>query len=246
MTSSAIGEFTIGQSPIQGPAPPPAYSPLLRVIPSYLYQQYADDSDLQAFVDAYNEYAQTFLDWFNGIHLPIYTRLSGDLLDWVAEGLYGLTRPAFASTFVPAEGAFNTLMYDAVLTFNGFVSGINTNYVLTSDDVFKRCITWNFFKGDGDQFKIKWLKKRVVRFLTGVGGSPVDVDQTYGVSVQFGADNLIIISVSSEYDYNLFLAMKEGIETGVLQLPFQFQYQVFYSDNPGTGFGYFAFGVSSF
>ena len=39
--------------------------PLASTIKSYLYQEYAQDNDLQAFVDAYNAIAQGYQDWFN-------------------------------------------------------------------------------------------------------------------------------------------------------------------------------------
>ena len=73
---------------------------LTKTIPSYLYKEYDDDEALQAFVDAFNASAQDYVDWFNTIELPVYTSptSSGDLLDWVAEGLYGIPRPSLFSS----------------------------------------------------------------------------------------------------------------------------------------------------
>ena len=54
---------------------------LEQIIPMYLYQQYADDSDLQAFVSTFNTLAQGYLSWFTDFyqatplgftHPPIY------------------------------------------------------------------------------------------------------------------------------------------------------------------------------
>ena len=51
----------------------PAY--LAKAIPSYLYVQYNDDDDLQAFVQAYNELAQEIITWLNTAAVS-YTHLT--------------------------------------------------------------------------------------------------------------------------------------------------------------------------
>jgi len=51
-------------TPPVGPFPPTAPTTLTKVIPSYLYQEYSDDDDLQAFVMAYNGLAQQYVTWF--------------------------------------------------------------------------------------------------------------------------------------------------------------------------------------
>ncbi|MDE2467975.1 MAG: hypothetical protein KGL35_04350 [Bradyrhizobium sp.] len=226
MVSSAIGEFQIGISPIQGgyaPAPSIPQLPVTQIIPSYLYQQYQDDPNLQAFVNAYNTMAQIVLNTFVQVPLPVYTNgmISGALLDWVAQGLYGMDRPTLASGGTSNLGPYNTLTYNSA-KYNSYVVGNPSQYVIASDDIFKRCMTWNFFKGDGKQLSIKWLKKRVQRFLTGTNGVDPGVDQTYNVSVTFEAGNVVHIRVlSGSYD-----TLKSAILSGALQLPFQYTYSV--------------------
>ena len=80
------------------------------LLPSYLYLQYQDDDNLQAFVDVYNSQAQEYLDWFYSISLPVYTSdtISGSLLDWVAQGLYGMPRPVLATGVNQNLGPYNT------------------------------------------------------------------------------------------------------------------------------------------
>lgn len=119
---------------------PPASNPLLtQVIRAYLYQEYADDDDLQAFWKAYNDLAQQYVDWFSTIGLPIYTGLSGDLLTWVARGLYGARRPSSISDD----------LFQRVLTWN-FYKGDGT--VFSVQNLRRRIIrfllgtngvTWN-------------------------------------------------------------------------------------------------------
>ena len=77
---------------------------------SYLYQHYADDDDLQAFVASYNALAQQYLNWYNQIGLPYYPSalVQGTLLDWVAAGLYGMVRPLLPSGSIRWVGALGT------------------------------------------------------------------------------------------------------------------------------------------
>lgn len=245
--SSAIGEFVIGQSPIQGTSVPvQGNTSLQQIIPMYLYVQYADDPDLQAFVTAFNELAQGYLDWFNQTPLAIYTspQVSGQLLDWVAKGLYGVTRPYLSAGSSSVEGPLNTYEFNTLEPNQSLVISSGT-YVATDDDIFKRIITWNFYKGDGNQFTVSWLKRRVMRFLVGSDGLDPGIQQTYDVSVQFAANNQVLIDIKNpgSYDRSVILALGEGINSGALQTPFQYEFVVLVG---GVGFGYFAFGVSAF
>lgn len=241
---------------------------LAKTIPSYLYFQYRDDDDCQAFVDAYNQMTQGYVDWFTSIGLPIYTGagISGPLLDWVAAGLYGFIRPTLATGTTKSIGPFNTWAYNTI-AFNGRrVVGGGPSYV-TNDDVFKRIITWNFYKGDGKDFTVRWLKRRVMRFLTGENGTAPPVPATYQVSVTFAVGNRVVIDILSgirratggalfnrfafnttPYDQikselisfgSIFNAavLAQAVAAGVLQLPFQFQFVVQVQGTP-VGFLY--------
>jgi hypothetical protein len=233
--------------------PPENPVTIQQTIPSYLYWQYADDDDLQAFVAAYNALTQQYVDWFNQIGLPIYTgdQISGLLLDWVAEGLYGIARPTLPSGQSQSLGPFNTYALNTV-AFNARRQIGTNNYFATTDDTFKRVITWLFFKGDGKVFNIRWLKRRIVRFLNGVNGVDADTSNTYQISVTFGVNGQINIrvlngvrTVTGGAIFNTFALnqmgfnavnstfqqfspvaesaiLKAAIEAGVLELPFQF------------------------
>jgi hypothetical protein len=247
------------------PFPPGRVTGLTTVIPSYLYQQYTDDDDLQGFVEAQNEMQQNYVDTFNALNLPIYTGLivSGLLLDWVARGLYGISRPSLGSGRMNLMGPLNTygmnwlvpmwdfpqltfpqgnwrvgtntpdispsvanpfdgyywnattfdplvgetapaylpgiggktinsgdkILWNAKLgiyiqTVSGAVEaefGLNeiglygpTNVYLTNDDLYRRIITWHFFKQDGNYSSVSFLKRRVWRFLYGIDGKHFD------------------------------------------------------------------------
>ena len=195
------------------------------IIPSYLYQQYSDDANLQGFVAAYNTIAQEYLDWFNQLNLPIYTSssITGALLDWVALGIYGMLRPALASGASFAEGgAYNTLPYDTQPYNQNLFSAPSEAYIVT-DDYFKRVLTWNFYKGDGFQFNTNWLKRRIERFLNGVNGIDPGIQNTYDISVHYSLPNNINITIPNTPAAAIFQA---GVQDGVIQLPFQYQYNI--------------------
>jgi hypothetical protein len=221
---------------------------------SFLYQEYADDDNLQAFVAAFNSIANEFVAFFATVLLPVYTnpQISGALLDWVAEGVYGMIRPALSSNRNRDVGPFNTWAYNK-LGFNVQKLVGPRNLTVTSDDVFKRIMTWNFYKGDGNVFNVRWLKRRIKRFLTGPNGTAPNVDQTDDISVTYGP-GIIAVRLSfgqrtitggalfNRFGYNRMAfnalqtvfasgpsppmfanVLQEAIESGVLILPFQYE-----------------------
>lgn len=244
-------------TPIPASFPPTGPTSLTKTIPSYLYVEYNDDDDLQAFVSAYNSLAQDYVDTFNDLNLPIYTSdpVSGSLLDWVAQGLYGILRPTLADRAAQFIGPFNTYAFNTLGFNEGLLIG-SSGSAPVNDDIFRRIITWRFYKGDGKTFNIRWLKRRVMRFLDGTNGVSYNVDTTYPVSVTFGTGNQVNINLlpgvrnitsgaffngmgfnttvfnGYESTFTPYPAipnaaiLKEAIETGVLELPFQFEYIV--------------------
>ncbi|MHB8406454.1 MAG: hypothetical protein ACYDCJ_13660 [Gammaproteobacteria bacterium] len=161
--------------------------PLQAVIPSYLYQQYADDENLQAFVDAYNTLAQGYLSWFNAAPLALYTspQISGPLLDWVATGIYGVKRPVFSSHTTQFIAGLNSAPLNT-LALNGneyFQSGTAT---VATDDFYKRVLTWTTYIGDGRHFNVEVLRKKIARFLYGVNGTDITLDQAQSVNIKAG------------------------------------------------------------
>ncbi|MEX3914899.1 hypothetical protein AB4Y43_01445 [Paraburkholderia sp. BR10872] len=228
------------------------------LIPSYAYEEYNDDQDIQAFITAFNTLAQEYVNWFNQIGLPIYTGtlIVGALLDWVAQGLYGIVRPSLPGAGqTRIFGPLNTVAFNT-LPLNGRQVKSSSTYYQTNDDIFKRVITWNFYKGDGQVFNIRWLKRRVLRFLLGTNGTDPGISQTNQISVTFGLNNQVNINIRQNNDslqsgamfnrfgfnrstFNAYKVSTVGltplpsaqilasaIQSGALQLPFQFTYVV--------------------
>ena len=200
---------------------PPSGPPLAAIIPAYPYEQYRDDENINSFFDAYNALAQPYLDWFNSINLPIYTGLSGTLLDWVAEGLYGIGRPTIAIVKTSGFGAFNTYTLNSI-QFNASVTTGTATVFPATDDIFKRIITWNFYKNDGKIFTVKWLKRRIMRFLAGINGTDYD-GPTYQVSVTFPAPNALNITLTNgPVDLSAAQVFQVALLGGTLPLPFRY------------------------
>ncbi len=168
---------------------------LTSTIKAYLYDEYKDDPDLPAFIDALNSAQQYYLDWFNSIGLPYYPGLSGALLDWVSEGLYGVQRQNAVLDTINASGMLDTLALNTE-PLDEFTAPESITLAV-SDDVLKRIITWNFFKGDGKRFCPKWLKRRIMRFLVGTNGlDPNPLSSTFTI----GPEDTSAISVAAARD----------------------------------------------
>lgn len=195
---------------------------LQNTIPSYLYTQYADDDDLQAFVASYNATQQAYLNTFNNINLPVYTQLSGPLLDWVGAGVYGYPRPSLPGTLPTAIGPLDTYAPDAVVPLATTKTTAGTTYA-TSDDIYQRLLTWHFYKGDGKAFSINWLKRRIMRFMIGANGAAPNIPQTYQINVTFGSGNVVNITIPT-YPAAPYLAA--AIASGAAELPFQWQWAI--------------------
>lgn len=195
---------------------------------AYPYVQYQDDDDIKAFFIATNQNNQTYLDFFSTYNLAVYTDtvISGALLDWIAAGIYGFTRQTFPTGAVSTAGPYNTAAYNELYFAQFFTSGADTFYVV-NDDVFKRCMTWNLYKGDGEGFNITWLKRRVLRFLLGDNGADPGIQETYDVSITFGAGTLVNINIEPALSSLPMAAiLQTAINSQTLQLPFQFSYAV--------------------
>lgn len=246
-------------TPQSGSFPPsgPTVITSLATLAAYLYVQYRDDDDLSAFVGAYNSLAQGYLDWFTGTPLPVYTdpSITGALLDWVARGLYGMMRPVLSSGRNRDIGPLNTYAPN-VLEPNRRKRIGPSNATATSDDAFKRILTWNLYRGDGKLFNVRWLKRRVKRFLVGANGTAPNVDESYEISVtygpgiiairinvgtrivtggalanRFGCNKLTPNALFSRFlpgptQFPLAGMLKEALESGFLQFPFQYQVTV--------------------
>lgn len=212
------------------------------ILPSYLYFQYQNDPDLPALIDAYNTIAQEYLDWFNEINLPIYTGLQGALLDWVGQGIYGITRPKFSTSSVtgifgpiasvpyvgPESGAPNPNIGNAISSTQLY--GISQSFD-TPDDIYKRVLTWFFYKGDGFDFSIPWLKRRIARFLYGDNGTDVSMPFTPNISVTFDDSTTPLPTCTITVTGSSLLEptatyFEAAVEAGVLSLPFRYAYVV--------------------
>ncbi|MCU5774733.1 hypothetical protein N5923_21725 [Erwiniaceae bacterium BAC15a-03b] len=201
-------------------------TPISQIIPSYPFVQYNDDPDVVAFFTAYNKIAQNYLTAFNKLTLPFWPGecINGYLLDWVAEGIYGYARPYLKiSEESVAKGAYNSVDYNTVpyAKLKTYRPG-KTQYL--PDEYFKRILTWNFYKGDGFQFSITWLKRRIARFIYGKSGLDFTLQHISNISISSSAGTFNI-SVP-EYGDGIGLFLKTAIEQGLVNLPFIYTFNV--------------------
>ena len=266
--SGGFGEFAFGITPFGGPSFAPGSPGVTQTIPAYIYAEYQPQNDadysynpgdevILNFVEALNEITQQYVDWFNEIGLPVYTGylIAGQLLDWVGTNLYGVPRPYITTGVQKLVGPLNTWVMNFItLNTQELVGPLSS--APASDDVYKRVITWNFFKGDGSNVNISWIKRRVMRFLFGAAGINFNVDQTYRVSVTMGTAREVTIRIvegittivnsailntftlnsvtlnSFETAFSpyppipLVPILKAGIDQGFLVLPFWLQFVV--------------------
>jgi hypothetical protein len=233
--------------------------PLQNIMPSYLYFQYQNDDNLQAFVDAYNEITQNYLNWFNTTPLSVYTAstISGPLLDWVGKGLYNYARPAFITPPIIGQllGGYGfSIMGEqayATIAYEGASSG---SAVYVNDDIYKRALTWHLYLGDGRQMTIPWLKRRIARFLYGANGSDISNDElkhisvlvepgytdvgAYGTEASYGTVSFGCIEEIPNDSYSIVItipdiptatAFKLLFDNGFLAKPFQLNFEVIIS-----------------
>lgn len=161
-----------------------AQQPIQAVPRCYVYDQYSDDANIQAFADAYTAIMQGYLDWFNSTPLGAYTNpnIIGPLLDWTATGIYGVARPVISTLTRTTRGAFGSRSYGASPYGVFQVKSVGTAQV-ANDDYYKRTLTWTLYQGDADNIDITWLKKRIARFLYGANGADVDVGMANNISI---------------------------------------------------------------
>ena len=187
------------------------------IIKSYPYVQFADDENITAWFDAYNTYAQQYLDWFNNTPLAVYTRseISGALLDWVANGVYGCYRTPMAFGNSRSIGPLNTYTPNYI-PFNPVKELSDVTSFTMTDNIFKRVITWNFYKGDGVQISIPWLKKRIARFT---GLNFMDVSVTVG-------DNRAVMVKITGANSEILGYLQSIMQLGLVNLPIGYTFTV--------------------
>jgi hypothetical protein len=193
--------------------------------PAYVFQEYSDDDNIQAFNTSYNDLAEQFLLWFNTLNLPIYTGgiISGSLLDWVAQGLYGTMRPSVSTGSSFAYDAINSVQIN-YMAINERRASSKSSLQTTNDDYFRRVLTWNLFKGDGFVFNMAWLKRRIWRFMTGPNGIDPGITTTYPVSVTVSGSSFTVNITTTDTVSTGFLSSL--INAGILNVPFQYSFTI--------------------
>lgn len=196
---SALGEFVLGTSILDYTVT----GMMETVVPTYVYGQYADDPDIQAFFAGLNTTAQGYVDWFNNTPLSVYTNenINGPLLDWTATGIYGISRPVIGTTATTTKGQVNSYAANTLAANRHLIRRSGTVSVAT-DDIYKRVLTWHLYLGDGRQMTLDWLRRRIARFLYGENGADIPVDYLKYVSIS--RPNLPPVGAANTYAANTY------------------------------------------
>jgi hypothetical protein len=173
----------------------------------------------------------TGLTWTNGVvtvttSTPIGVPTGVQFIGYI----YGCVPIAYNGLFQCTQTGTNTFTYN-LLNNPGSETTlgiVQLSAESVSDDIYQRCITWNFYKGDGFQFNINWLKRRIIRFLTGANGVAPAIDNTYNVSVTFNPGNNVYINIPNTFESSVAIYLASALNAGVLQLPFQYIFTIAY------------------
>ena len=187
---------------------------------AYLYREYADDSSMNAWWQSRNGLTQGYLNWWNAAPLALYTSpsISGALLDWLATAIYGLSRPTLSTSTTKFIAGLNSSAINS-RAVNGSTYLSSGSSQIASDDIYKRYLTWWLYRGDGMVMNTQWLKRRVMRFLSGANGGDI-VPGTPQPSVSYTSSAITITIVSSQS--NILLALQELMNLNSLLMPFYY------------------------
>ena len=193
---------------------------------AYLYREYADDSSMNAWWQSRNDLTQGYLNWWNGAPLGLYTSplISGALLDWLATAIYGLPRPTLSTSTTKLIAGLNSIGLNfRAINGNTYLSSGSSQ--IASDDIYKRYLTWWLYRGDGMVMNTQWLKRRVMRFLTGAAGGDIVVGAGAPQPSVAYTSSAITITVSSTQT-SITDALQELINNNQLLMPFYYSASV--------------------
>jgi hypothetical protein len=115
----------------------------------------------------YNALVKPLYEAINNLPLAVWVdaRIAGDLLDIIGEGIYGRSRPVVQTGTPYIKGVYNTDLLNEQ-GFSEFKDAATYKPVTITDVLYKRYLTWHLYRGDGNQFSLPWLKRRIARFVS--------------------------------------------------------------------------------
>lgn len=198
---------------------------------SYLYGQYADDKSLKATRDAYNTESSDIFSWMQTTPISDHRsdKITGNLLDWLAGGIYNMSRKVMVSaTTGTVTGSIGDVVLGDVPLADGNVTQPNNIAINLSDDQFKRSITWNTYSGDGWIFNTDWLRRRITRFMFSANGySDFNVADMQLVDIRWTDIRTASIFVTAPALSSVVASILSiGINNGYLQTPIGYTFNV--------------------
>jgi hypothetical protein len=134
----------------------------------------------------------------------------------VANGIYGLYRPVLASQSTEESAGYDSAIYNTI-PYNYLSYSSSGTATQTTDDIFKRMLTWTLYRGDGQVFSLQWLKNRISRFLHGANGTDVIVlDYQPSITVSDGEFTI------TDFGGSNYTALQLCYAAGFIAFPFQY------------------------
>lgn len=118
------------------------------------------------------------------------------MLDFVGVNLYGVYRPISGQlSSVSMSSAMNTYPMNTQSMDSNDVIPPSGSVSPVIDDLYKRTLTWILYRGDGKNFSLQWLRRRIARFLYGANGSDlsdIGLISTVHISIANSSVNIIV------------------------------------------------------
>ncbi|WP_196424728.1 hypothetical protein [Commensalibacter melissae] len=192
----------------------------------YLYLQWKEDDNLDAFVKVHNETTDKYLDEIRKLNIPNYKTKNGKFLDYVAKNLYGISRKPLLNAQTIVEMGINIDDPNTISPNDAKILSNSFRHEIT-DIEFRKIIEWNVYREDGFHFTIPWLKRRLSRFLSYSSG---DMDMN---SISIVAENRkITIRLLNDLQKSPYRELLKGVLLNkTINLPFMFEFELEDIDN---------------
>jgi hypothetical protein len=175
----------------------------------YQYQNYKKDPPIDAMFQAARERVALEYSQLLAVNLPIWATKSGAFLDYIGLYLYAFPRPSVPTYSTAEAGPYNTLTFNSAEYNSAPIIRTVVSAQLVSDDVYKRCLQWRMWRGDGKVFALWSVRQRIARWF--------DIDYN---EISLAIVGSTIAAAIPEHP--LFSQFKFLFENGQLPLPLGF------------------------
>jgi hypothetical protein len=183
------------------------------------YSYMADNKQYNAYIEVVNNEINGVVTELETLNAGYLLDKNGDLLDYLALGIYGITRPYIPlSSLTEDSGSWGQRRF--LTRFLSFVAGAPPQSRKLTDNEFKKLIQWLLYKGDCELkdyrvVNLSILKQKIAMFLD---ASP------YEISIIPTSNKNFLITLNKTN--TLAVIFRALLINNYLQLPSYFTFQV--------------------